>query len=77
MDAVSAVREMLGASGLTAYAAARRAGRSHTYVSNVLGSGSVPTASKLATIAAACGYRLLLVPEDREDPEGAIPVDCD
>lgn len=67
MDTLQAVREMLDSSGLTPYRVAVKIGRHSSYVSQMVRRGSVPSADLLAKIAAACGYRLQLVPIEGGD----------
>jgi len=83
MDTLQAVRAMLAASGVTPYRAALGMGRGPTYVSGMLRRGSVPSGNVLASLAASCGWRLVLVPPDGLDLEaltidgGAPPSDSD
>ena len=67
MTTLDAVRTMINASGLTPYRVAVDIGRHSSYVSQMLRRGSVPSADLLSQIAAACGYRLDLVPLDGGD----------
>jgi len=79
MTASDAVREMLGASGLTTYRVSKALGRHSSYVSTMLRRGSCPSADLLAKIAGACGYSLQLVPLEGGDTLtiGAGPADAD
>lgn len=61
MSPSDAVREMVKASGLSAYAASRKAGRASAYISVLLSRGVDPSSRVLADIARACGYTLKLV----------------
>jgi hypothetical protein len=59
---------MLEASGLTSYRVSVVLGRHSSYVSTMLRRGSRPSGDLLARVAAACGYRLELVPVDGSGP---------
>lgn len=61
MSPSDAVREMVRASGMSAYAASRKAGRASAYISVLLSRGVDPSSRVLADIATACGYTLQLV----------------
>lgn len=61
MSPSDAVREMVRASGMSAYAASRKAGRASAYISVLLSRGVDPSSRVLADIAIACGYTLQLV----------------
>lgn len=60
MDAQSAMRTMIEASGLTHRQISARMGKHETYVSQAV--RRAPSSDTLASIARACGYRLELVP---------------
>jgi transcriptional regulator with XRE-family HTH domain len=79
MTSLDAVREMLGASGLSPYRVAVVLGRTPSYISGMLRRGSCPSADLLAKIADACGYSLQLVPREGGDTLtiGAGPADAD
>lgn len=61
MSPSDAVREMIRASGMSAYAASRKAGRASAYISVLLSRGVDPSSRVLADIARACGYSLQLI----------------
>lgn len=61
MSPSDAVREMIRASGLSAYAVSRKAGRASAYISVLLSRGVDPSSRVLTDIATACGYTLQLV----------------
>lgn len=66
MDTLQALTKMLDDSGTTPYQAAKAIGRGSSYVSGMVWRGSCPSADLLAQISTACGYRLELVPMDRD-----------
>lgn len=68
MTSTDAVRSMLEASGLTSYRVSVALGRHSSYVATMLRRGSRPSGDLLARVAAACGYRLQLVPLDGGGP---------
>ena len=64
MDTLQAMREMLDNAGMTPYAAGKAVGKSHTYVSGLFTRQTTPNANRLAIIADACGYDLVLQSRD-------------
>ena len=64
MDAQGALRVMIEQSGLTHRQISARLGKHDTYISQAVRRS--PGADTLASIASACGYRLVLVSNDDE-----------
>lgn len=67
MDAITAIRRMMRASGQTYRDVADSLGKSPTYLSGIISRGSVPKLDTAAAIADACGYDLVLVQRDGGD----------
>lgn len=63
-DARTAMRWMMGASGVGPSELSRRLGHSRSYITASIAQGSVPRLDTFARIARACGYRLVLETED-------------
>ena len=72
MQPLDAIRKMLDDSHITPYAAGIATGYSHTYVSNLFNRGTIPGVDRMATIANACDYDLVLIPRNGGD---SIPID--
>ena len=53
---------MLDEAGVSAYGLSKRMGRSRTYIGRILQGGICPSSDRLAYIADAAGYDLLLRP---------------
>lgn len=64
MDARTAMRWMMGASGVGPSELSRRLGRSRSYITASVAQVSVPKLDTFARIAHECGYRLILETED-------------
>ena len=79
MNTTEAARAIVRASGKSLRAISLDMNRSETYVSSAIGQAERMqadlNASTVASIAAACGYALALVPVD-ELPEGAVVIDA-
>lgn len=58
IDARRALREMVAGSGMSAYRLSRTIGRSKSYVSTLLESGSMPGVETFVQLAHACGYEV-------------------
>lgn len=58
IDARRALREMVAGSGMSAYRLSRTIGRSKSYVSTLLESGSMPGVDTFVQLAHACGYEV-------------------
>lgn len=64
MDAMTAMRWMMGASGVGPSELSRRLGHSMSYVTASIAQGSTPRLDTFARMARACGCRLVLETED-------------
>lgn len=73
MQANDAIRAIVQASGLSLRTASERIGKSPNHLSSALQNRD-KQAGFVATVAAACGYALALVPVDKL-PEGAVVID--
>lgn len=77
MRAIDALRKMLDDSGTRPYTASKKMGKSDTYIKTTL-KNSTLSADKLAAIARACGYRLVLKPKgggDEIEVDGIVITD--
>jgi len=74
MQVNEAIRAIVRASGLSLRTASERIGKSPNHLSSALQNRD-KQAGFVATVAAACGYALALVPVD-ELPEGAVVIDA-
>ena len=63
MQPLEAAKEMLDKSGMSMYKASIETGHKPSYVQSALRKQAIG-AHVLASIACACGYRLVLVPDD-------------
>lgn len=63
-DARTAIRWMMGASGIGPSELSRRLGHSRSYITASIAQGSVPRLDTFARIAHECGCRLVLETED-------------
>ena len=57
-----AIHKMMESSAMSAYQVSLAMGRAHSYMDATLRRGGDVSASVLASIATACGYRLVLTP---------------
>lgn len=64
MDARTAMRWMMGASGVGPSDLSRRLGHSRSYITASIAQGGTPRLDTFARIARACGYRLVLETRD-------------
>lgn len=64
MDARTAMRWMMGASGVGPSELSRRLGHSRSYITASIAQGSIPRLDAFSRIARACGCRLVLETED-------------
>lgn len=64
MDAKTAMRWMMDASGVGPSELSRRLGHSRSYITASIAQGSIPKLDTFARIAHECGYRLVLETED-------------
>jgi DNA-binding phage protein len=55
---------MIEASGKSGRQVAREIGRSESFVSSTLAQGVCPRADTLARVADACGYKIVILPND-------------
>lgn len=60
MDVTDCIRRMVGSSGRSARQLSRDMGRAPTWLATVVSRGTDTGASRLAMIARACGWRLVL-----------------
>lgn len=60
MDARTAMRWMMDASGVDPSELSRRLGHSRSYITASIAQGSIPKLDTFARIAHECGYRLVL-----------------
>ena len=61
MDSRTALRHIVGMSGISQRALSRELGKNTRYIATTLASGHVLNTDLMSTIARACGYRLQLV----------------
>ncbi len=64
MNANDAMRAMIEASGKSGRQVAREIGRSESFVSSTLAQGVCPRADTLVRVADACGYKIVILPND-------------
>ena len=64
MNANDAMRAMIESSGKSGRQVAREIGRSESFVSSTLAQGVCPRTDTLARVAEACGYKIVIVPQD-------------
>lgn len=67
MDASEAMRLMIEASGKSGRQVAREIGRSESFISSSLAQGVCPRADTLARVAHACGYELVVLPQNEAE----------
>lgn len=67
VDANSAMRLIIEASGKSGRQVAREIGRSGSFISSSLAQGACPRADTHARVARACGYELVLIPKPEAD----------
>ena len=60
MRTTEAMRRMLEQSGKGAVTVSKEIGRDRSYLTSTLNRGNIPSASALAQVARACGYKLVL-----------------
>jgi len=65
METIEIVREMMHVSGLSVRKLGTALGKSPQYMKQTLYGGTIPSSKKLAAIADACGYDLLV--RNRDD----------
>ena len=70
MKATEALRVMVKGAGKSAMKISEEIGRTPNYVASIMNRGSVPSVETFASIAAACGARLVL-----ELPDQSIELD--
>lgn len=71
-----AAREMLYQSHLSMRAASIKMNRSPSFLFTTLDKGSTPQLDTVCNLANVCGYRVALVPDTVDLPNGSIPLDC-
>ena len=69
MKATEALRVMVKGAGKSAMKISEEIGRTPNYVASIMNRGSVPSVETFASIAAACGARLVLELPDGESVE--------
>lgn len=78
MQTNDAVKTIMQKTGKSAYAASLDMGRKHSFITTTLKRKGGIGAPVLSDIASACGYRLVLVPDDHMDDVdhmGGIVID--
>jgi len=78
MQTNDAVKAIMAKAGKTAYAASLDMGRKHSFITTTLKRKGGIGAPVLSDIASACGYRLVLVPDEHMDDVergGGIVID--
>ncbi len=70
----NAVKEMLYQSHLSMRAASLNMNRSPSFLFTTLDKGSTPQLDTLQALARVCGYKVALVPDTVELPEGSITL---
>lgn len=71
-----AAREMLYQARLSMRAASVKMDRSPSFLFTTLDKGSTPQLDTVCNLANVCGYRVALVPDTVDLPNGSIPLDC-
>ena len=66
MDITDCIRQLVRSSGRSSREVSRAIGRSPTWIASAVSRGTDISASRLASIARACGWRLVLRREDEE-----------